>query len=221
MKIEALCSSAPLKALERYDTWLATTRIEDVFLIAPIARGILRGIASGQDRTLRWEAERRLALDGDRLPPRACRKGPAAGHQNADDDLPLAMAGDAAAARRLLQQPSTAAQARPQALAKALPAAGPAAIPALRALLKNPAAPVRMEAALSLAKLGAVDAMADLEPLLNDPETRSFAAVALTRLGDANAEAVVREMLQSPVPDVRLLGAQAYEGKGSGPWLRP
>jgi len=131
----------------------------------------------------------------------------------------LAIAGDAAAARRLLQ-PSASAQVRPQALAKALPAAGMTAVPTLRAMLKDPAAPVRMEAAMSLAKLGAVDAIPDLEPLLADPEMRSVAAVALTRLGDTTAETVVKEMLQSPVADVRLLGAQAYEGKGSGPWVQ-
>ena len=90
----------------------------------------------------------------------------------------------------------------------------------LRSLLKHPAAPVRMEAALSLGKIGATDAMPDLKAMMSDPEVRSYAAVALARLGDPDGEAVVQELLQSPVLDMRLLGAQAYEGKGTGPWVQ-
>jgi HEAT repeat protein len=105
-------------------------------------------------------------------------------------------------------------------LAKAIPAAGPMAIPTLRSLLKHPAPPVRMEAAMSLGKLNATEAIADLKPMLNDPEVRTFVAVALARLGDRDAEAIVEQMLQSPIFDVRVLGAQAYEGKGAGPWVQ-
>jgi HEAT repeat protein len=130
-----------------------------------------------------------------------------------------ALAGEPEAAKRLLD-PSLSAKVPPQTLAKALVPAGPTAVPTLRALLKNGAAPVRMEAALALGRMNALDAIPDLKALMNDPEAQSFAAVALARLGDADAEKIVQHMLQSPVFDVRLLAAQAYEGKGQGPWVQ-
>ena len=77
-----------------------------------------------------------------------------------------------------------------------------------------------MDAALSLGKIGATDAVPDLKAMMSDPEVRSYAAVALARLGDPDGEAVVQELLKSSVLDMRLLGAQAYEGKGTGPWVQ-
>jgi HEAT repeat protein len=215
LKIEALSGSEPVKALDAYEAWLTKVRIEDVFLLGPVAQGTLERIASDQNPALRLQALQRLAQSGDERAAAQLQELSKSG--SASSDLQLALTGDAAAAGRLLKNTEAVP---PQTLAKALPAAGAAAVPALRAMLKHPAAPVRMEAALSLGKLGSPDAIPDLKPLLNDPELRSFAAVALTRLGDADAESVVQELLQSPVFEVRLLGAQAYEGKGPGPWVQ-
>jgi HEAT repeat protein len=217
LKIEALSESDPVKALDAYEAWLARVRIEDVFLLSSVAQGTLEQIASNQDPVLRSQALQRLAQSGDARAAAQLQELAKSG--SGTNDLQLALAGDAAAAGRLLKATKTESLP-PQSLAKALPAAGAAAVPALRALLKHPAAPVRMEGALSLGKLGSADAIPDLKPLLNDPELRSYAAVALTRLGDADAEIVVQELLQSPVYDVRLLAAQAYDGKGPGPWVQ-
>lgn len=216
LKIEAQSHGAPVAALDTYERWLRGTRIEDVFLLAPIARGTLEQIAAGNDEALRIRALQKLAAHGD---------GRAASLLKQTSQTPgvtvvqLAMEGEAAAAQRLLD-PKVAQKVQPQVLARALPAAGPAAVFALQALLKHPAAPVRMEAALSLGKLGAPEAIPDLKALFNDPEVRPYAAVALTRLGDSDGEPLVQELLQSPVMDMRLLGAQAYEGRGSGPWVQ-
>ena len=109
---------------------------------------------------------------------------------------------------------------QPQTLAKALGAGGTGVAPTLRAMLKHPAAPVRMEAALSLGRTGAADAIPDLKAMMNDPEVRAYAAVALVQLGDSEAQPIVQELLQSPVLDMRVLGAQAYAGKGGGPWVQ-
>jgi HEAT repeat protein len=215
LKIEALSSSQPLRALDAYETWLSRTRIEDVFLLAPIARGTLEQVAAGADPVLQKLALRRLADSGDaRAGARLLEMSKGAGVT----DLQRALDGDAAAATRLIQSKAVL-QLPPHTLARVLPAAGAAAVPTLRGLLKHPAAPVRMEAALSLGKLGATDAIPELKALMGDPEVRSYAAVALTRLGDADGEQVVQELLQSPVLDLRVLGAQAYEGK-EGPWVQ-
>jgi HEAT repeat protein len=216
LKVEALSATQPLVALDAYEQWLGRTRIEDVFILTPIARGTLEQIAAGTDQALQRLAFRRLADSGD---ARAAVRLQEMLKGSGVTDLQRAMDGDPAAAARLVE-PKAAMGLPPQALAKVLPAAGPAAVPMLRSLLKHPAAPVRMEAALSLGKLNAVDAIPDLKAMMADPELRSYVAVALARLGDADGETVVQELLQSPVYDMRLLGAQAYEGKGPGPWVQ-
>ena len=225
LKIEALAHGEPLRALDAYEAWLARTHIEDVFLLVPIACGTLEQIASGQDRALTLHALQRLARTGDGQDGARLQEflksgaGTSSGATPGAQDIQLALQGDAAAAQRLTES-QAAASVPPQALAKALVSAGPTAVPMLRALLKHPAAPVRMEAAMSLGKLGATDAIPAIKAMMSDPEVRSYAAVALARLGDEEGETVVQELLQSPVLDVRLLGAQAYEGKGAGPWVQ-
>lgn len=221
LKIEALAYGEPLQALDAYETWLGRTHIEDVFLLVPIARGTLEQIASAQDPALRRSALQKLAQTGnaqDAARLQELLKSGTSGSPGGAQDAQLALQGDAAAAQRLIE-PRMAASVPPQTLAQALVSAGPAAVPMLRSLLKNPAAPVRMEAAMSLGKLGASDAIPDIKAMMNDPEVRSYAAVALARLGDTEGEAVVQELLQSPVFDMRVLGAQAYEGKGPGVWV--
>ena len=218
LKIEALSVTEPLRALDVYDAWLTKSGIEDLFLVVPIARGTLEQIAKGPDRALRGEALRRLgrgaSAAGDAEPAQD-----ASGLSPVTRDIQAALAGEPSAAKRLLT-PAASSNVPPQTLAKALVAAGPAAVPTLRALLKHSAAPVRMEAALALGKMSATDAIPDLKALLNDPEVHSFAAVALTRLGDGAAENIVEQLLQSPVFEVRLLAAQAYEGREAGPWVQ-
>ena len=226
LKIEALAPDEPLRALDAYEAWLGRVRLEDVFLLVPVARGTLLQISAGKDRALALQALQRLAQNGDaqdtaRL-QQFLKSGTGLGGDatsSPQQDVQLALRGDAAAAERLTS-PEAARSVPPQSLAKALTAAGPAAIPMLRSLLKYPAAPVRMDAALSLGKIGATDAVPDLKAMMSDPEVRSYAAVALARLGDPDGEAVVQELLKSSVLDMRLLGAQAYEGKGTGPWVQ-
>jgi HEAT repeat protein len=214
LKVEALAARRPLRALDAYEAALTRSRIEDVFLLVPIARGTLEQIAAaGGDRVLQTQALQRLAADG--VPTAQARLRGLMADAPGTVDLQLALSGNAAAAERLLK-PGIALP--PQTLAKALSAAGAAAVPTLRSMLKHPDAPVRNAAATSLGMMGAVDAIPDLQPLMQNPETRSFAAVALTRLGDPQSENVVQELLKSPSFDVRILAAQAYEGKGPGPW---
>src|SRR3954449_2581438 len=213
LKIEALATSQPLPALDAYEAALSRTRIEDVFLLVPVARGTLRQIGAGDDPVLQAEALQRLAAAGDEVAAAQLRDVSESARGTVD--VQLALAGNAAAAQRLLQHnvPVPA-----PTMARALAAGGSAAVPTLRSMLKHRDAPVRMAAAMSLGKMGAQDAAPDLKALLTGPETRSFAAVALTRLGEPDGEAIVQELMQSPSFDVRILGAEAYVGKGPGAW---
>lgn len=59
-----------------------------------------------------------------------------------------------------------------------------------------------------------------LQRLLADPDpfVRSSVAVALARMGDDRAQTIVDRMLESEVPDLRLMAAEAWNGQ-QGPWV--
>jgi hypothetical protein len=223
LKVRARASRTPAAGLDTYEGWLATSGVEDPFLVRPVARRILWDLASGSDETIRLAALQRLAGAGDRAA--ADRLADAAAATSAAIDAQLALHGNRRAAERLAERPDVST-VRPETLAEALSYSGPAGVPRLRELLKHPAPPVRAAAALALGRLGpdAGAARAQLEAMFDDPAVRSFVAVPLARLGHAGAEALMQEFLQSPVADLRLLAAQAYAGSGAGAWseaLRP
>ena len=213
LKIEAL-AAAPLRALDTYEKWLGGGP-EDVSLLGAVAAATLHEIARGDDRSLQMDAL--AALAGNRDASAAARL--AAIRQSGDGltALLLARAGDPDAARQLLRDSGSIP---PAALAEALPAAGEAALPRLVELLENPAPPVRAAAALALGRVGSPQAIPSLRALLaKEPMSRPYAAVALAKLGDEAGLQIARELLASDVPDIRLLGAVAFEGGTDGPWV--
>ena len=216
LKIRAASLSTPTRALDAYEAWLVRARTEDAFVLRPVAAAVLEQIASGPDPGL--HAQALMALQGAGVTGTAERLKETVQTATPAGALQLALAGNADAAARLLE-PKVSSSLPPQALANGLGFGGAGGIPALRALLKNAAGPVRCAAALSLGKIGATDAIPDLKSLMNDPECRAFAAVALTRLGEAEGEPVVQQLLTSPVLDGRLLGAEAYDHNVPGPWV--
>ena len=138
LKIEALAPAEPLRALDAYEAWLGRVRLEDVFLLVPVARGTLLQISAGKDRALALQALQRLAQNGDAQDTARLQQFLKSGTGLGGDatsspqlDIQLALRGDAAAAERLTS-PEAARSVPPQSLAKALTAAGPAAIPMLR-----------------------------------------------------------------------------------------
>jgi HEAT repeat protein len=214
--IEALAPGKTLAALDAYERWLAHVAGEDVHLLQPIAEETLRALAHGTDRALQVRALDQLARAGDAAAAGALAElGRTGGPQV---DAARARLGDAAAAARLID--GSAGGVPPQAVADALGAAGPAAAPRLLELLKHREPSVRRAAAMSLGKAGAANASEPLKALAATDETiRPWATVALARLGDTEALAAVEQMLASPVADIRLLAAEAYAGKPSGPWV--
>jgi HEAT repeat protein len=183
-----------LAALDAYETWLKASRAEDVFLLEHVARGTLDEIARGADRGLSIRA---LEV--------------------------LARAGVAGARERLgAARPSAPpAGQRTEVYVDALQAAGAASVPALRDAIREERGPVRAAAVRALGALDARDTVEEVRALLTDqdPLVRTTAAVTLARFGDADGEARVQQMLQSPVADMRLLAAEAYQGRGTGPWV--
>src|SRR5688572_1495279 len=94
-KVEALAASSPLPALDAYEKWLTLVTAEDIFLLEPIARGTLEGLAAGQDARLRLEALEALARAGSASARQRLAGAGVAG------DLALTRLGDRAAAARL------------------------------------------------------------------------------------------------------------------------
>ena len=127
LKIEALAATAPTQALDSYEAWLNRTRIEDVFLLVPIARGTLTQIADGSDRAIAMQARLRLAETGN---PQDVAKlqefmktgtsGDSPAAPNPQRDLQLALQGDTSAATRLASASNAALGCWPRRIASAL-----------------------------------------------------------------------------------------------------
>jgi hypothetical protein len=214
LRIEALAAVDPLRGLDAYETWLAARTREDAGLLEPVPRAILRQIADSADADLRHEAVRLLAAAGVVLP--------AATRDLVDQlasDAVRARAGDGAAIKRL-DAATAAGTVDPAILAEALESAGPTGTPMLMTMLTKPAGPARAAAAAALGRRKAEEARPQLQTLMSDPDpfVRSTAAVALARMGDDRAQTVVDRMLESEVPDLKLMAAEAWNGQ-PGPWV--
>ena len=214
LRIEALASTDPLKALDAYEAWLAKQKTEDAALLAPVPRSILLQLSASNDPDIRHRARSTLRDAGYPQPA-----GPRDLSDQLNDAAARARAGDAAALTRL-ETVVTAGTADPQMVAKALEAGGPSTTPLLLTMLDKPAAPVQAAAAAALGRRKAEEARPALQKMLKsgDPMARSSAAVALARMGDPDGQAFVDKMLQSDVPDLRLMAAEAFEGR-PGAWM--
>ncbi len=217
MKIHAQTGvGKPLEGLTSYERWLGPSPTEDVFLLVPVATGLLWQIADGEDTGLRLSSLESLSRGGS--------AGARSRLQELTASTPAALAalaglGDATSATALVNG-AVSGQIRPENAAELLPAAGPAAIDALMNLLKAPAPPVRADAIRGLGRLNARGAIPQLREALDDPHplVSSSAAVALARLGDPAGEEQANRMLGSDVPDVRLMAAAAFAARGDNRW---
>lgn len=217
VRITAIAPSQSTLALESYESWMSRTSTEDIFLLQPIARGVLWQIVEGNDSSLRLTALERLARAGS-----TSARGRLQELRGSTPSAAAALArqGDRAAATALIEG-ARAGTISPDVAAEILPAAGAEAIPTLRAMLKHAAPTVRAEAIRSLGALGATDVIPQLRTALADPHplVNSSAAVALTRLGDPEGEERANKMLESDVADMRLMAAAAFASRGEGPWV--
>ena len=219
LRIEALSARDAVQGLDAYEKWLGPRTTEDVGLLEPVARAIVLNVAGEGDADLRREALRMLQEARVRAPA-----GDAAASSPADQlmaDAALAAAGDPAATKRLHAAAAEPGSVGKTSVVQALAAAGPAGATGLMAILASPSGgPARGEAAAALGRLRVESARPALQQALNDndPYVRSSAAVALARMGDDKGQAQVDRMLQSEVPDLQIMAAEAWEGR-PGPWV--
>lgn len=217
-------ATQPVQGLDAYERWLESARHEDVFLLRPVARSLLREFVAGSDPRLRLAALAALAEAG--VAGAQGELEAATAEQGAPIEIEAAMAaaGDAGALNRLetrvrddeVRDKSSAIDALAQAGARG-------AAPAIVAALADPAPPTRIAAANALAELGAIEAVPSLQGLLKDPDpaVRYSAEVALARLGQPSNGMTLDRLADSPIADIRLLAARdaaLADTSGQGAW---
>jgi HEAT repeat protein len=212
-------------ALDVYEAWLKAAPHEDVFLLQPVAAGILEGLAAGKDFGARIDALQALAEAGDKGAASKLASLAGSGEDPGAADEALARIGNPQAVARLTRLVAAPGGRRDvsgaiDALVKAKPAGAVAAITA--ALEPGRPMPTKMSAAKALGTLGAADAIPQLKRALQDPDppVRMMAAVSLARLGDQSANDVIRNMENSPVADIRLMAAGVSAANNpTGAWV--
>jgi HEAT repeat protein len=220
LKIDALSGTSPVKALDAYEAWLGARRVDDLGLLEPIAGATLRELSAHNDQVIRLEALRQLTACGST----SARAALVNAQANVVADAELVKLGDANALERLKTGAAAEGVNKP-AIANALASAGAAGLPTLIKLSSAPDVTTRIAAIGALAKMRAEPARGALQRGMtdSDPMVRAWSAVGLARLQDAAGLAQVDKMLNSNVPDLQLLAAEAWDGE-SGPWvaaLRP
>lgn len=218
LKVTALSAADPLRGLMAYEGWLgARSTKDDIGLLEPVARELLVQLAKSGNRDLRDDARRLLARAGIRLPaaPAGSVEGP-----SYDEEAARAQEGNAASLHRLERAAADPTVPDKTDVALALQQLGTSGVPGLLTLLQASAGPNRAAAAAALGRIKAPEAIPVLRESLRDPDpyVRNSAAVALARLGEQDGQAYVQRMLDSDVPDLRLMAAEAWDGQ-NGPWV--
>jgi HEAT repeat protein len=212
-------------ALDTYEQWAQTVGREDVFLLQPIARGLLYAQSTSRDAGTKLRALEALAVNGDADAAARLEQMASGTDAAGTADQTLARLGNAGAIGRLQQRVTNPGMrgdvsGEIEALVKAK-ATG--AVRAIAGAL-DPARPMptKLAAARALGQLDARDAIPQLRRALEDPDppVRFVAAAALSRLGDQTGAAQLTQMENSPVADIRMMAAEvAAPGNPSGAWV--
>jgi len=225
LKIHArLMSPGVAGALDAYEEWLQQARHEDVFLLEPVALGLLNRLAAASDPAVRSRALELLAAAGDDNALAQLNAISSGAEGGFNSDSILARRGDATALQRLARRVKDGGRRDVSDAIDALRDAGAkdAAGVILTALEPMRPLPTKMAAARALAELGNTDSVPRLRESLKDPDppVRVMAAAALARLGDDAGAEIVRRFENSPVGDLRLLAVEATAaGNPTGPWV--
>jgi HEAT repeat protein len=204
LDIEALSVTAPgTRALDAYER-ATQTRGEDMGLLAPVARGLLREIAAQPGAPERLAALSVLAEDGDETAMTALKQ---TDRSDAAVLLDLAEAGDSRAAAAMVDAFDQAPAPMKGRLLDELSRRHIAVPPASIAPLLNDESPeTRAAAARAAAGTTATALVPTLEGLLKDPDpqVRNNAALALKRLGSTAGSEIADALINSELAAVRL-----------------
>jgi HEAT repeat protein len=161
LKIDAQSSSSPNAALDTYERWLGARGPEDLGLLAPIAEGVLRQLASGGDPALKREAEEQLS---------AAAPGSSTGRDSGPSSVAALLA-----ALKAPAGPTRAGAAASLGKLKAKEAE-----PALLEAMQDQDPFVRFSATVALARLGNAQGQQGVQEMLQSPvpDIRLMAAEA-------------------------------------------
>jgi hypothetical protein len=202
-------------ALNTYEKWLGARKLDDVYGLRRVARGLLlESSAQGADPTARVDALRGLAADGDQSAAAALQQAVSA------DTRALAAAGDERAVNQILAQLRSMPGGKSPLITALAESGSRTAVPELTTLLADPSDTTRAAAADALGRLGATEAVPGLRLLLNDPlvNVRLKAAGALYRLNDTSGLAFLMELTQSEHATIRVAAAEQLASQPDAAW---
>jgi HEAT repeat protein len=212
-------------ALSIYDSYVGRVKKPDIQLLRPIATMELRMLAQSQNEGVRIQALYQLAGLNDEAALRSLRQAAESAVPTQSGLAPLislVRLGDKPAAARLGGLLDSAPSETKPAMIRALQdARARSEARRLVPLLGNSDLSIRTAAALAIGSLEYHDASALLREMMgrDQPVERMVAALALTRLGDGSADAHVQPLLDSVVPEIRLMAAEAAGPSTRARWV--
>lgn len=215
----ALFQGDATAALDAYERWLKTRRLDSAYALRRVALGVARQVAGSKTHPLaRVEALKVLAADGDRDAMVALDEAAAAGSFN--DARALASLGNERAIQFLIKSLESAPGHKGAFITALAESGSKLAIAPLRKVLADPMDVHRAAAADALGRLGATEAVPQLRALLEDPffAVRLEAAGALYRLNDTAGLAVLQEAAASEHAAIRVAAARELSAQPDATW---
>lgn len=212
-------------ALDAYEAWRKASRRDDDVMLGVLGRAHLRDLAEIPTAQIRVASLRALAQAGDAVARRMLGRLAAEQPETSGDGLlarhALASLGDEGALRDLRRMALSGMPAQRAALLGLLAEVDPAGVEmAIKAALGERDVGLRI-AALAAARVAGVRTLVPLiRPLLEERPylVALHAAATLWRMGDRSGERLLRESLQSELPDARLAAADAFVSDPDGGW---
>ncbi|MBI4476394.1 MAG: HEAT repeat domain-containing protein, partial [Acidobacteria bacterium] len=228
LRIDALVANREIRrAAAEYDRYRVAAGAHDAQLLATVARAelwVLSGTGAGLQ--LRSLALERLARGGDAAALQALRASAKDSRATAAErltaNLSLARLGERDAVDRLVTIGESPDIPDRTPVVEALEAAGARSAQAwILQRLRETNPLTRAAAARALGTLKAFESIARLREMLSDSVflVRFSAAISLKRLGDSSADPLLADWLQSDLPDVRLMAAEAYTESMTREWV--
>lgn len=213
-------------ALGAYEAWRKASRRDDEVMLGVLGRAHLRDLAEIPTAQIRVASLRALARAGDAAARRTLARLAAEQPETSGDGVlarhALASLGDEAALRDLRRMALSGMPAQRSALLGLLAEVDAAGVePAIKAALGERDVGLRIAALAAARVAGARTLVPAIRPLLDERPylIALHAAAALWRLGDRSGERLLRDALQSELPDARLAAADAFASDPDAGWM--
>jgi HEAT repeats len=228
LKIEILLAESDFgRALDAYDASVAARKQPDPLLLGVLATSALQELGQRPDPAISVPALERLARFGDTSARQALIARETADRPPSIESLPVLTSlvrlghpdAEASLGGLLISAPPNqllvVLQAVREARARTL-------APAVAGMLSDADPLVRIAAAQTLGVLQVPSTVPQLQAAFTAdpvPTVRMFVGIALKRLGQSSADAMIAGLLASQVAEIRLLAGEAYQGSKTRQWV--